>query len=214
MARPRSDIRSRLVHAAREQFLKSGVEGARLRTIARQAKTSIGMVYYYFPSKDDLFFAVVEEVYAALLFDVTEALAPDAQAGERLRRMYVRIGAVTDLELAIVRLVMREALASSTRLERVIRRFQRGHVPLVLAAVSDGIREGSIDARWSPGLAFICALALGGAAQLLRKVAGDRLGLGDLPTGAALSEDLVNVLFGGIGAKAPPARRAPTATRR
>ena len=62
MARPRSDIEPRIVHAARRRFLKEGVDGASLRTIARDAKTSIGMVYYYFPTKDDLFFAVVEEV--------------------------------------------------------------------------------------------------------------------------------------------------------
>jgi hypothetical protein len=97
---------------------------------------------------------------------------------------------------------VREALASSRRLDLLIRRFQRGHVPLVLAAISDGAREGSIDGRWPLGFAFVCTLALGGPAQLLLKVAGERLGLGDLPAGAALSEDLVKVLFGGIGAAA------------
>jgi AcrR family transcriptional regulator len=208
MARPRSDIRSRLVHAAREQFLRAGVEGTPLRTIARQAHTSIGMVYYYFPSKDDLFFAVVEEVYTALLADVTLALAPDAPVRERIRRLYVRVGALGDLEVAVVRLMVLEALTSSSRLERLIRRFQRGHVPLVFAALAEGLREGSIDAKWSPALAFISTLALGGAAQLIGRYAAHRLELGDLPTGSALSEQLVDILFGGIGAPAPRKHRS------
>ena len=64
MARPRSDIQKRIVLAARTRFLADGVDGASLRHIARAARTSIGMVYYYFPTKDDLFLAVVEELLA------------------------------------------------------------------------------------------------------------------------------------------------------
>src|SRR5262249_38079135 len=131
MARPRSDIRSRIVHAAREEFLRAGVEGTPLRTIARHARTNIGMLYYYFPTKDDLFFAVVEEVYTALLSDLTLALADDVPVRERIRRLYLRVGSLSDLELAVVRLMVLEALTSSSRLERLIRRFQRGHIPLV-----------------------------------------------------------------------------------
>jgi AcrR family transcriptional regulator len=205
MARPRSDIRTRIVHSAREQFSRSGVEGAALRTIARHARTSIGMVYYYFPTKDDLFFAVVEELYSALLADLRQALEPDAPVRERVRRLYARIGAVSDLELSTIRLVVREVLVSSTRFERLIRRFQRGHIPLVFAALADGIREGAIDAQWPPPVAFMCTLALGAFPQLLRRVAGERLGFSDLPAGQAFSDQLVEALFHGIGA--PAARR-------
>jgi AcrR family transcriptional regulator len=209
MARPRSDIRFRIVHAAREQFLRAGVEGTPLRTIARMARTSIGMVYYYFPNKDDLFFAVVEEVYTALLSDMTQALAPNAPVRERLGRLYSRIGAVSELELSVVRLVVREALTSSARLERLIKRFQRGHIPLVVSALADGVREGNIDPQWHLGVAFLCTLALGGPAQLMGRIAGDRLKLGDLPAGQALSDQLVDILFSGIGTPQPlsPKRR-------
>lgn len=209
MARPRSNIRSRIVHAAREQFLRSGVEGTALRTIARHAHTSIGMVYYYFPHKDDLFFEVVEEVYIALLSDLTRALSPDVPVRERIGRLFGRIGAASDLELSIVRLVFLEALTSSSRLERLIKRFQRGHIPLVLAAIADGIRDGSIDPHWSPALAFISTLAMGGAAQMLRRIAGERLRVGDMPAGPALSDQLVAVLFDGIGRR--PHTRRPVA---
>src|SRR6185503_10603877 len=104
MPRPRSDIEPRILKAARARFLSDGVDGASLRTIARDAGTSIGMVYYYFPTKDDLFFAVVEEVYAKLLADMTLALEPNAPVEERMRRFYARVGAVSDAELATVQL--------------------------------------------------------------------------------------------------------------
>jgi AcrR family transcriptional regulator len=129
MARPRSDIQKRVIHAARTRFLAEGVDGASLRRIARAARTSIGMVYYYFPTKDDLFLAVVEDVYVVFLADLVLALEPSLPVEERILRLYRRIGAVTENERLILRLVLREALVSSARLDRIVERFQRGHHP-------------------------------------------------------------------------------------
>src|SRR5512143_3860930 len=120
MPRPKSDIEPRIVHAARHRFLVEGVDGASLRTIARGARTSIGMIYYYFPTKDDLFLAVVEETYLRILGRLEAALAGDDPVDRRLRRAFAVIGALDDEELQVIRLVVREALVSSTRLDRII----------------------------------------------------------------------------------------------
>jgi AcrR family transcriptional regulator len=209
MARPRSDIEPRIVTAARKRFVEQGVDGASLRTIARDAGTSIGMVYYYFPTKDDLFFAVVEEVYAKLLGDMTRALEPNAPVEERIRRIYARVGAVSDAELATVQLVVREALVSSSRLRRLITRFQRGHIPLVLGALADGIQEGSVDGSLPPVLLLLATLSVGAVPQFVRRAAGKRAPFSDLPSGEAFADVLVRVLFHGIGA---PGRK-PAETR-
>src|SRR5450432_1406147 len=105
MARPRSDIRKRVINAARTRFLAEGVDGASLRHIARAAKTSIGMVYYYFPSKDELFLAVVEDVYTGVLADFLPALDPALPVEERILRLYTRMGAISEDERLVVRLV-------------------------------------------------------------------------------------------------------------
>ena len=113
MARPRSDIQPRIVRAARARFLESGVDGASLRTIAHDAGTNVGMVFYYFPTKDHLFLAVIEEVYAKLLDDLGAVLAGGAPVRDRLEQVFARIGRASAEELAVVRLVAREALLSS-----------------------------------------------------------------------------------------------------
>ena len=74
MPRPRSDLAPRILAAARTRILHEGVDGASLRQIAADAGTTIGMIYYYFPTKDDVFLAVVEDVYEKLLVDVERAL--------------------------------------------------------------------------------------------------------------------------------------------
>ena len=200
MARPRSDIEPRIVNAARRRFLEQGVHGASLRTIARDAGTSIGMVYYYFPTKDDLFFAVVEEVYAKILSDMARALEPNAPVEERIHRIYTRIGALSDAELVTVQLVVREALVSSSRFRRLLARFQRGHIPLVLGALADGVREGSVDGALPAPLLLLATLSIGAVPQFVRRAAGKRAPFSDLPSGEAFAEILVRVLFHGIGA--------------
>ncbi len=144
MARPRSDIAPRIVHAARDRFLKHGVDGASLREIARAARTSVGMVHYYFPTKDDLLLAVIEEVYAALSADIRKALEPDAGVEERLRRLYTRIASMSGEEFTVIRIVLREALVSSGRLKKVFGRFtaEGAHVPLIAGTVLEGIQSG------------------------------------------------------------------------
>ncbi len=198
MARPRSDIQPRIVRSARRRFLKEGIDGASLRAIAKDAGTSIGMLYYYYPKKDDLFFAVVEETYAKLLADMTGALEPDAPVEMRLRRLYERVGAVSDAELATVQLIVREVLVSPARLRRLVGRFQRGHIPLVLGALADGVASGRIDAELPPPLVLLCTLAVGAVPQLVRRALGDRLPFTGLPEGAPLAQILIRVLFRGI----------------
>ncbi len=201
MVRPRTDIRPRIVAAARARFLSEGVDGASLRAIARDADSNIGMIYYYFPTKDDLFLGVVEEVYAAVLADLEAALAQDADFEARVRAMYVRIGRLTADEADVFRLVVREALVSSERMSRLMERFKRGHVPLVLRVVSEGKQAGALASDVPLPLMMITTLALGVLPQFVLRTLGERSPFGDaLKPGDALVEPLLRVLLGGIGA--------------
>lgn len=216
MARTRSDIGPRIVEAARARFLREGVDGASLRAIAADAGTSIGMVYYYFKTKDELFLAVVEDVYAGLVGDIARACAPDVPPRARVQRLYRRIGALSEREGQTVRLMLREVLVSSKRLRRVLGRFQRGHFPLVLATLADGLADGSIRADVPPLLLLLATFAVGAAPQFVMQQAGGALPLAGPRPGAALADVLVDVLWHGIGAARPaaPIPRAPRAAAR
>jgi AcrR family transcriptional regulator len=223
VARPRTDIQPRVVRAARARFLAEGVDGASLRTIAADAGTSVGMVFYYFPTKDDLFLAVVEEVYSRLLDDLAAALGGDAPLRARLERVFVRLGDATEEELAVVRLVVREVLLSSERFARVFARMQRGHLMLFAAALADGVRSGVLDADVPPPLLLVATFALGALPQLIRRAAGDRPPFAALPDAEKLAEASMALLFRAVGARkkarggastTAPARTGPRTRRR
>lgn len=54
------ESRAQILLAAERIFAKSGLAGARTDAIAREAKVNKALLYYYFPSKDHLYEAVVE----------------------------------------------------------------------------------------------------------------------------------------------------------
>ena len=58
--------RARILKAATEEFSREGFGGARGERIARRARSSERMVYYYFGSKEGLFRAVLEATYLSL----------------------------------------------------------------------------------------------------------------------------------------------------
>lgn len=200
MARPRSDIQPRILAAARVRFLSDGVDGASLRGVASDAGTSIGMVYYYFPTKDELFFGVVEELYVKLLADIEAAIRPDVPVRERIERLFARVARLSDDELLVLRLILREALTSNERFARLRERFQAGHIPLLARLVADGYANGAFERALHPMVTMLCMAGVGVLPQLLRRALGDAVPFPNAPAGEELSKLLVGVLFQGTGA--------------
>lgn len=60
-AEMRNQSRRRLVEAATAVFVRVGFAAARMADIAREAGLSHGLAYHYFPSKDAVFVAVVDQ---------------------------------------------------------------------------------------------------------------------------------------------------------
>jgi hypothetical protein len=89
-------------------------------------------------------------------------------------------------------------LGSSKRLDRLIARFQKGHIPMVLQTLAEGMADGTIDSALPPALLFLCTVAVGAVPQVVRRVAGQRLKLPGIDD-EQFARNLVGVLFHGIG---------------
>lgn len=195
--------------------MREGVDGASLRGIAADAGTGIGMVYYYYPTKDDLFFAAVEETYAQLLRDLEAAVGPARPVEERIRQVYLRLANLRDEELLTLRLVIRELLADNHRFPQLMERFRHGHIPLLLQTVLEGQASGALRPEVPLPVAALATLAVGAVPQFMRRFAGERLPVGGLPGGDELAEVLLSVLLRGIGrgAEALSPRPGPASAR-
>lgn len=200
MARPKSDIEPRIIRAAHDIFLKEGVDSASLRAIARSADTNIGMVYYYFPTKEDLFMAVVEDVYDGVLARLKQAFDTQHPVEERLFRAFSMLGNLEPYELEVARIVVREMMSSTDRRATLLERFQRGHLPLIVSTMLQGLSERKFDSAIPLPVLMTSAIAVGAVPQLMLRVLGERLpGFETVPDGAELTRLLVGVLFEGAG---------------
>ncbi|MCG5077448.1 TetR/AcrR family transcriptional regulator [Paraburkholderia tagetis] len=56
--------RARILEAAKMEFAKLGLTGARVEAIATRSKANKRMIYHYFGGKEQLFVAVLESAYA------------------------------------------------------------------------------------------------------------------------------------------------------
>ncbi len=206
MARPKSDIEPRIIRAAHDIFLQEGVDSASLRAIARSAGTNIGMVYYYFPTKEDLFMAVVEDVYDGLLKRLADAFDTRRPVEERLLQAFSMVGELEPYELEVGRIVVREMMSSTERRAKLLERFQRGHLPLIVSTMLQGRQEETFDTAIPIPVLMTCAISVGMLPQLLLRVLGERLpGFDEVPQGNQLAELLTRVLFEGVaGPKRPP----------
>src|SRR5438874_212101 len=64
--RDREAVQRAILDAARDLFVREGYEQVSIRKIAERIEYSPAAIYGYFPSKDDLFFALAEEGFRLL----------------------------------------------------------------------------------------------------------------------------------------------------
>ena len=84
--RERDRLRDAILTAARELFVAEGYRNVSMRKVAERIEYSPAAIYSYFPSKDDIFFALAEEGFRKMAVHIGGAVEPIAAPLERLRR--------------------------------------------------------------------------------------------------------------------------------
>ena len=92
--RDREAVRRSILDAARELFVAEGFQNVSIRKIAERIEYSPAAIYGYFPSKDDIFFALAEEGFRLLGDPQAVRHDPqlqDATPLERIRAVFWRL---------------------------------------------------------------------------------------------------------------------------
>lgn len=84
--RERDRLRDAILTAARELFVAEGYRNVSMRKVAERIEYSPAAIYRYFPSKDDIFFALAEEGFRKMAVHIGGAVEPVTDPHERLRR--------------------------------------------------------------------------------------------------------------------------------
>ena len=144
--------RSEILLAARDEFARNGLSGARVDAIAARTRTSKRMIYYYFGSKEGLYLAVLEQAYG----DIRRAeRALDLGAlppREAMRRLVEFTFDYQQAHPEFIRLVSIENIhhARYVRQSDAIRRLNATAIEVLREILERGEREGAFRREVDP----------------------------------------------------------------
>lgn len=144
-SRPEGDgtTRDRILEAALEIFAAHGFAGASTRRIAECAGVNVGLIQYYFDSKERLWQAAADSAFAGVREAMGDALGDlkDLQPGDRIRVLVRRFVRFISRRPESVRLLQDEGTRDSSRMRWLVDRHLR---PLYdqLRELVVGLQEG------------------------------------------------------------------------
>jgi AcrR family transcriptional regulator len=172
-AQERQARRRRIQDAARTVFAERGYQGASIELIARAAQLSVGAIYLYFRSKEDLYVSLIED--ALTVFDVEMGqIREHGLVAVRLRETWSLLvrWAERDAEgPRILRLLAQPAIRPQLS-EEVVTAVSAGIARIqdhVGACIADGIHSGlyrQVNAREIADLAWSVLLGSLDAAEM------------------------------------------------
>jgi len=165
MRKPKSPEanRARILKAALDEFAARGFKGASMDAIAARTHTTRALINYYFGGKEQLYIAVLEQVYAEIreaegLLEL-DHLAPAAA----IRRIVEFTFNYYLAHEGFVRLVVAENQAKGRHLRKspAMRSLNRTIIDTLGGVIARGQREGSFRAGVDPVEVHMAIAALG-----------------------------------------------------
>ncbi|HEX4346086.1 MAG TPA: TetR/AcrR family transcriptional regulator [Vicinamibacterales bacterium] len=194
--RDREAVRRSILDAARDLFVTEGYQHVSIRKIAERIEYSPAALYSYFPSKDDIFFALAEEgfnkLYDSAAVDALDGLPPL----ECVRRIFWGLYrfSVDHPEYFALMFVDRTVPRVSREYERFVYAKQMKHT--LIAHVQRAIDEGALPKHVPPTVAFrMLTTGLLGVAVLRMS---DRLAPQE--NADDLAKDVLNITIAGLQA--------------
>lgn len=185
--------RRRILDAAVRVFARDGYHTSRVGDIAEEAGVAHGLLYHYFPSKDEVLATVFRENWGELLARFRAVEDADEPADEKLVAMVKILLRTWRNDPALVTVMVREVVRSG-HLQEQVDEVRQGFLALE-RVIEEGQRAGvfrdDVDARLASWIVY------GGMEEILTGWV-----LGQLPDGdeevARAERALVDVLCGGL----------------
>ncbi len=190
--------RAQLLDVATRLFAVQGYEDTSIETVLREAGVSRGSLYHHFPSKDALFYAVLERIEQEVGEALAEATENVTTAAESLQA-----GAVAWIQLAADPTIQRIMLIDAPAVlgwERW-RQFDEDHVlgtiKLAMTAVA---AEGAFPAEHADVFAHVFLAAVNEVTLLIARSEDPASAIA---SGRAAVEEFVRRLLGSAGPRQP-----------
>jgi AcrR family transcriptional regulator len=154
--------RAQLIETALKLFAERGMERTTTKDIADAAGVAPGLLYHYFRSKDDVFWAIVERYNPQPELSRILASASERPAAEVLTRAATRAYELLAERRDLVRLILREAF-TRPELQQQLRALQHTGIRILTSFLAARIEAGEL----RPHDPEVSARMLGGSVAAL-----------------------------------------------
>jgi len=144
---PRSARRTQLLGAAREVFVAQGYHAAAMDEIAERAGVSKPVLYQHFPSKRDLYLALLEQHTDELVEATRRALASTSDNKQRVAATMEAFYAFIDSESESFRLVFESDFTSDAEVRELLETMQRRCAEAVAEVIEEDTGLSATEAQ-------------------------------------------------------------------
>lgn len=184
--------RLRILAAAKKEFAKKGLGGARIDEIAERAKANKRMIYHYFENKENLFRVVLEDAYLHIRTAEQKLELEHLPARDALEKLIRFTWSYYLKNPEFITLVNSENLHKARHLKQseTVEKISRRFVDMVADILERGVKEGTFRSGIDPVQLNITIAAIG-YYYLTNRFTGSIVFQRDLMAADALDERLV-----------------------
>jgi AcrR family transcriptional regulator len=188
----KAEVRAQIVDVARKIFTRYGFRKTTMEEIAAASRKGKSSIYYYFPSKEDIFRAVVEKEAAELKERLGVAISKgDSPIGKLKEYILFRLHHVRTLGNFYAAL-NEESLSHLGFILDIRKQFDRDELEVVREILEEGMKDGTFHLTSSEIGSIAIATMMKGLELPLLLSDDHKTDRGEL------LEDLIRVLFYGI----------------
>ncbi|MCW1967010.1 MAG: TetR/AcrR family transcriptional regulator [Anaerolineae bacterium] len=141
---PANSTRNRILDAALNAFSHKGYHDTRLDEIVSEAATSKGSIYLYFPNKERLFLALVDQFANVLERRVTEAIAKEPKGIAGVRAAVVAVIETFGKYRRPAKILLIQAVGLGTVFEKKRREVTDRFAELIRERLDEAVALGDI----------------------------------------------------------------------
>ena len=152
-----------IVDTARELFIKNGFDKTQMADISKKMNVAQGLVYHYFKSKTEIYYAVIDSIVEEKTQIAKKVLVDmKGSALDKIKALTASHQPFDDNEGLINRLVNDPAIIEYTR-----RKMSTSFIPLLLSLIEQGNADGSYSCKYPKETALFILQGMAGIAAEL-----------------------------------------------
>lgn len=141
----RNDTKSKILEAALKVFAEKGYHSSSVEDIVSASSVSKGGLYFHFPSKKDIFLALVEEMGKILIDKIQEAASKGADPKAKAKRALEKGFYLFFKYKKLARFLLIEVLVSGKEFENKRREIYQSLERVIKEILDEAKERGEID---------------------------------------------------------------------